>query len=186
MHALRASRPRALLLVLLAAVALSLTACCAAWVSALPGGASGARALRLPGGGDADVDEAAAAARAKAATRAALGRATWELLHRLAAKFDAAPTPARVAEVTRFFSALSTLYPCDECAAHLREMLAARPVDARDNKALSLWLCATHNDVNARLGKPAFPCTLDKIKERWGECGCFGNATGATAAAAPA
>lgn len=124
-------------------------------------------------GASAEADEAAA----KAATRAELGRSTWTLLHRLAAAFDKNPTPARSADAVQFFSLLSTLYPCPDCAAHLREALDARPVDARSNVALSLWLCALHNEVNVRLRKPVFPCELDALKEKWGSCGCFDNVT---------
>lgn len=133
------------------------------------------RPLHTPAsvGASTDADEAAT----KAATRAELGRSTWTLLHRLAAAFDKQPTPARSADAVQFFSLLSTLYPCPECAAHLREAIAARPVDARSNVALSLWLCALHNEVNVRLRKPVFPCELDALKEKWGSCGCFDNAT---------
>ena len=142
--------------------------------SPLAGGGGAARALRPP-----PMSEAEAEAAAKAAVRAELGRGTWTLLHRMAAAFDKSPSFARVLEAERFFGALGNLYPCPECAAHLRTLLAARPVDARDNARLSLWLCALHNDVNAHLGKPSFTCTLDAIKERWGSCGCFANATAA-------
>jgi len=173
-------RSRALALLCLAFLAVYLLACCAsATLADFPSALAGrARALRPP----ADEEKAAAAAK-KAAARAELGRATWTLLHRLAAAFDKAPSAARAAEAARFFGDLSTLYPCPECAAHMREMFAAHPPDARSNAALSLWLCARHNDVNARLGKPAFPCDLGALKERWGECGCFDNATAVAPAA---
>ena len=65
-------------------------------------------------------------------------------------------------------------------------MLAASPPRAHlaDNRALSLWLCAAHNEVNARLGKPRFECSLEALKERWGSCGCFDEKNGTEAAAA--
>ena len=142
--------------------------------------AAAARGLRTAppaaaGGGGEEEDEAAA----KAATRAALGRASWELLHRMAASFDKAPTPQRSADAAQFFGLLSTLYPCPDCAAHFAALLKEAPVDARDNKRLSIWLCKAHNSVNQRLGKPAFPCALEQLAERWGSCGCFGNLTSA-------
>jgi len=117
----------------------------------------------------------------KARVRAELGRGTWSLLHRMAAKFPKDPTPEERARVERFFGDLGSLYPCEDCASHFRGVLAARPVaeHSGNNARLSLWLCAAHNDVNARLGKPLFACELDAIKERWGSCGCFGNATAA-------
>ena len=30
---------------------------------------------------------------------------------------------------------------------------------------LAKWMCETHNEVNERLGKPAFDCF--KVNERW-------------------
>ena len=32
---------------------------------------------------------------------------------------------------------------------------------------LSVWMCEAHNRVNALLGKPAFPCVLSQLDERW-------------------
>jgi hypothetical protein len=52
-------------------------------------------------------------------------------------------------------------------------LIAEMPPDASSNRALSLWACAAHNVVNRRLHKPEFPCTLDALRERWGDCGCF-------------
>jgi hypothetical protein len=141
----------------------------------------GANALaRRAGAAVLPLDEAAE----KARVRAELGRGAWNLLHRLAAAFDKAPSAARVAEAEAFFSGLGALYPCPECAAHFRELLQAHPVDARDNRRLSTWLCRVHNLVNERLGKPEFSCELDSLKERWGSCGCFDppNATSSSAA----
>jgi hypothetical protein len=130
------------------------------------------------------LDEAAE----KARVRAELGRGAWNLLHRLAAAFDKQPTPARSAEAEAFFSGLGALYPCADCAAHFRELLQAHPVDARDNRRLSTWLCRVHNLVNERLGKAQFSCELDALKERWGSCGCFDppNATSSAAGAGAA
>jgi hypothetical protein len=124
----------------------------------------------------------------KAEIRAELGHGTWNMLHRLAAQFDKAPTPARRQEVADFFRLFGEFYPCEWCAKHFREMLAEHPPQTANNRELSLWLCQLHNIVNDRLGKPAFPCTLDALKERWGKCGCFdppSNATDATGAGAP-
>ena len=113
----------------------------------------------------------------EAARRAELGRATWTLLHRLAAGYDAAPTPARQATAAAFFGALGELYPCTDCAAHFRGLLEANPPEVASNSHLSLWLCGVHNQVNARLGKPAFPCNLESLGERYGHCGCFNTTT---------
>jgi len=131
-----------------------------------------ARAMRARSE-DVSPSSEAADAVADAAARAELGRGAWHFLHRVAAAFDKAPTPVRVKEMETFFSLVGDFYPCPECAAHFRQLLAERPVEAQNNRVLSLWLCDIHNDVNGRLKKPLFPCTLDALKERWGKCGCF-------------
>ena len=78
------------------------------------------------------------------------------------------------ADAARFFALATEMYPCRECGGHFKQLLQKSPVDARDNKRLSIWLCKAHNVVNARLGKPVFPCALGSIANRWGKCGCFG------------
>ncbi len=155
-------------------------AAAAAASAALPGlrrtGAVGASAPALPS--SSPLDEEAQEAALKAATRAELGRGTWNLLHRMAAAFDKQPTPARQQEAAELVRLLGQLYPCPDCAEHFRQLLQESPPDTGDNKRFSLWLCSVHNSVNERLGKPLFPCELEAIKERWGSCGCFGNSTG--------
>lgn len=112
----------------------------------------------------------------EAAIRAELGHGVWNMLHRMAAQYDKQPSADRQAQVTQFFELFGQFYPCEKCAAHFRAMLAEHPVEAADNRALSLWLCKLHNKVNVRLMKPEFPCTLEALKERWGSCGCFDGA----------
>lgn len=45
--------------------------------------------------------------------------------------------------------------------------MAKHPPDVSSPAALSAWLCRTHNEVNVRLGKPAFDCGL--VVQRWRE-----------------
>ena len=111
--------------------------------------------------------------------RVELGRGTWNLLHRAAQRLPPVPTERERADLLAFFRILGDLYPCDECAEHYRGMLAASPVDARSGPQLAAWLCARHNEVNARLGKARFPCTPEALKERWGDCGCSEGSGGA-------
>lgn len=118
------------------------------------------------------VPASSAAADASPVSRAELGRSSWTLLHKVAAAYPTVPTAAERASVENFFSSLGNVYPCDECAMHFRGMLAATPIDARGGTELALWLCARHNEVNARLGKPAFLCTKASLEARWGGCGC--------------
>jgi hypothetical protein len=111
----------------------------------------------------------------KAATRAELGRNTWYFLHKVAAKFSKSPTNAEQRMIETFFNSLGDIYPCEECAAHFKELLLTMPVEGHtsSNAELSIWLCTIHNNVNERLKKPIFPCTLDALKEKWVSCGCF-------------
>lgn len=41
-------------------------------------------------------------------------------------------------------------------------------VDCKDD--LEQWMCKLHNNVNARLGKPAFNCVF--VRSRWQELDC--------------
>ena len=52
----------------------------------------------------------------------------------------------------------------DEQGSLLRTRRANR-VESRE--ALSVWLCRQHNVVNAKLGKPAFPCDFKALDARW-------------------
>ena len=36
-------------------------------------------------------------------------------------------------------------------------------------KGLMRWMCEAHNDVNVKLGKPAFDCEGKSLEERWGD-----------------
>ena len=95
----------------------------------------------------------------------ALGRATWSFLHTTAAYYPDRPSPAHRAHMLQLLHALPTLYPCGHCADDLRERLRRRPPDVHSRSALGAWLCATHNEVNALLGKPTFDCV--RVDERW-------------------
>ena len=151
--------------------ALWLISCCAMLVSGAGGGGGGGGGAESASGAGSPSSVAAAAASA-ASTRAELGRGTWTLLHRAAAQFPASPTAAERARMVAWLEAFAAVYPCADCAAHYAAMLAATPVDASSGPALAAWLCGRHNEVNARLGKPPFPCTPQALQERWGGCGC--------------
>jgi FAD-linked sulfhydryl oxidase len=95
----------------------------------------------------------------------ALGRATWTFLHSTAAYYPERPSTTQRAHMLQLLHALPTLYPCRHCAEDLGERLRRRPPDVRNRAALGAWLCETHNEVNALLGKPAFVCA--RVDERW-------------------
>ena len=59
----------------------------------------------------------------KAAIRAALGRGTWNMLHRLTVKYPKKPTSQQRQDVHEFFRLFSWHYPCEdvrECGVHVR------------------------------------------------------------------
>ncbi|KAH9006711.1 ERV/ALR sulfhydryl oxidase domain-containing protein [Lactarius deliciosus] len=95
----------------------------------------------------------------------ALGRATWTFLHTTAAYYPERPSPTQRAHMLQLLHALPTLYPCGHCADDLGERIRSRPPEVGSRAALGAWLCATHNEVNALLGKPTFDCA--RVDERW-------------------
>ncbi|RWR77997.1 FAD-linked sulfhydryl oxidase ERV1 isoform X2 [Cinnamomum micranthum f. kanehirae] len=99
-----------------------------------------------------------------------LGRATWTLLHTLAAQFPDHPTRQQRRDVKELMSILSRIYPCKECADHFKEVLKANPVQAGSQAEFSQWLCHVHNVVNRSLGKVVFPC--HRVDARWGKLEC--------------
>jgi len=96
-----------------------------------------------------------------------LGRSTWTFLHTTAAYYPENPSATQRSDMLSLLKALPGLYPCGHCASHLKDNLKQFPPEAyvSGRGPLSRWLCARHNDVNERLGKPAFDCS--KTDERW-------------------
>ncbi|KZS94643.1 FAD-dependent thiol oxidase, partial [Sistotremastrum niveocremeum HHB9708] len=96
-----------------------------------------------------------------------LGRATWTFLHTAAAYYPAKPSPAHRTHMFSMLSALPSLYPCHHCAEHLGSHMKTKPPVVGSREEVMNWLCETHNEVNERLGKDTFPCTTEKLDERW-------------------
>ncbi|PIA33158.1 hypothetical protein AQUCO_04200133v1 [Aquilegia coerulea] len=111
-----------------------------------------------------------AAQTAKPVTKEELGRATWTLLHTLAAQLPDRPTRQQKKDVRELMAILSRLYPCKECADHFKEVLSANPVQAGSQAEFSQWLCHVHNVVNRSLDKLVFPC--QRVDARWGKLEC--------------
>jgi len=101
--------------------------------------------------------------------KAELGRATWKLLHTMTLRFPEDPSDDERKALESYFHLTSRLYPCGECAAEFQELLKTYPPQSSSRRAASLWLCAVHNHVNERLGKPAFDCA--HLDEHY-DCGC--------------
>ncbi|KAK2462479.1 hypothetical protein APHAL10511_005449 [Amanita phalloides] len=104
-----------------------------------------------------------------ATAKAALGRATWKLLHTMTLRFPEHPTPDERTALASYFHLLSRLYPCGECAAEFQALLKKYPPQTSSRRAAALWLCSVHNQVNERLGKPRFDCA--KLDAEY-DCGC--------------
>ncbi|GAA5881874.1 hypothetical protein JCM1840_004537 [Sporobolomyces johnsonii] len=105
-----------------------------------------------------------------ATAKAELGRASWKLLHTMAARFPEQPTDSEREAFKDFLYLFSRLYPCGECAAEFQALLRKHPPQTSSRTAASFHLCHLHNLVNARLGKPEFDCSADL--EGVYDCGC--------------
>ncbi|VAI08578.1 FAD-linked sulfhydryl oxidase ERV1-like isoform X2 [Triticum dicoccoides] len=103
-------------------------------------------------------------------TKEEVGRATWMLLHTIAAQFPDEPTRQQKRDAKELMALLSRIYPCKECADHFKEVLKANPVQAGSQAEFSQWLCYVHNVVNRSLGKTIFPC--QRVNARWGKLDC--------------
>ncbi|GLI59953.1 hypothetical protein VaNZ11_002007 [Volvox africanus] len=112
----------------------------------------------------------AAALDAAAAVKAEVGRATWTLLHTLAAQFPDRPTRQQQRDARTLVDCLTRIYPCGDCARHFAELVRRNPPVVSSGPAFRRWLCQTHNRVNARLGKALFNCDL--VESRWAPLGC--------------
>ncbi|GAA55264.1 FAD-linked sulfhydryl oxidase ALR [Clonorchis sinensis] len=94
-----------------------------------------------------------------------LGRATWSLLHTMAAYYPEKPTAQQQKEMAGFIKGLSTFYPCLPCAIDFRKNLVLNPPELGSRQELSGWLCLQHNLVNKKCHKPLFDCS--RVLERW-------------------
>ena len=99
--------------------------------------------------------------------REEIGRSTWTLLHALAAYYPAHPSGEEQRAALGLVHALRHLFPCTHCRAQLQIDLERLPPQVGSRRELSLWVCQQHNLVNELLGKPAFPCSLEALDERW-------------------
>jgi len=104
--------------------------------------------------------------------KAALGRATWKLLHTMTLRFPEHPTADEREALNSYFHLSARLYPCGECAAEFQTLLQKFPPQTSSRRTASLWLCALHNQVNKRLKKPDFDCA--HLSDEY-DCGCGDN-----------
>lgn len=88
--------------------------------------------------------------------REELGRATWLVLHSMAAYYD----PAKNRRVAlNFHQALAALYPCKPCSREYMLEIVQRtdlPLALASRTSYERWTCDFHNRINAQLGKPVY------------------------------
>ena len=94
-----------------------------------------------------------------------LGRSTWDLLHTISVYYPDKPTEQEKRDVQDMLASLSKTYPCEHCAADLRDDLKRHPPAVQSRSTFALWMCDMHNRVNTKLGKQLFDC--DRVMERW-------------------
>jgi FAD-linked sulfhydryl oxidase len=97
----------------------------------------------------------------------ALGRSTWTFLHTTAAYYPLSAPEQTQRSMLNLLSSVSVLYPCAPCASDFRDDMAKHPAAeaVRTREGLMQWLCERHNEVNEKLGKPAFGC--EGAQARW-------------------
>ncbi len=83
------------------------------------------------------------------------GSKLWEEIHRRAVAKDGQDDSSWVEEIRR-------RVPCGECRRHWDGMMSRTPPDWANYFA---WTVDRHNEVNARLGKPAV--SIDAARQLW-------------------
>ncbi|CAL4094728.1 unnamed protein product, partial [Meganyctiphanes norvegica] len=94
-----------------------------------------------------------------------LGRGTWRLLHSMAAYYPEKPSEETQGNMMSFIHLFSKFYPCWHCAEDFRDWLKTNTPNVSSQGALSNFFCNAHNEVNRKLGKPEFDCSL--LNQRW-------------------
>ncbi|CAL8461726.1 g1257 [Coccomyxa elongata] len=103
-------------------------------------------------------------------TKEDLGRATWLLLHTIAAQYPANPSKQQRKDVAALVDTLTRIYPCGECAFHFQEIVRRNAPATGNAQELQQWMCNVHNNVNRSLGKAEFNCEL--VDARWSGLDC--------------
>lgn len=103
-------------------------------------------------------------------SREDLGRATWVLLHTLAAQLPDKPTRQQQRDVRTLIDVLTRIYPCGDCASHWKSIVRVEPPRVHTRQEFEQWLCRAHNVVNRSLGKPMYNCNV--VQLRWGALDC--------------
>ncbi|KAI9801048.1 MAG: hypothetical protein M1826_005200 [Phylliscum demangeonii] len=102
---------------------------------------------------------------------ALLGRHTWTFLHALTASYPTQASRAEQDDMRAFLGLFARLYPCWTCAADFQAWMATEGRQPRvgGRAEFGRWMCEAHNEVNGKLGKPAFDCDMWERRWRTGE-----------------
>ncbi|CEP61752.1 flavin-linked sulfhydryl oxidase LALA0_S03e10176g [Lachancea lanzarotensis] len=94
-----------------------------------------------------------------------LGNSSWTLLHAITASYPKQPNDTQKGEMKQFMTIFSHVYPCWWCAKDFENFMRNNAPKVESREELGRWMCAAHNDVNKKLGKPIFDCNL--WEKRW-------------------
>lgn len=108
-----------------------------------------------------------------------LGRASWSIIHTVAAHTSENPTDTEQKHMKQFIESFAALYPCHICAPEFQEYVRLHPPDTHSRTTYVLWCCRLHNHINEYLGKDTMECDLKLLDERWrhGHHGCWPDGT---------
>jgi len=90
------------------------------------------------------------------------------VLHSIAGSYPERPSEEEQRRIRAFIDTIALIYPCTICAQDFQDTIKASPPRVQSREELSVWMCEQHNEVNAKLGKPRFPCSFRLLDERWG------------------
>uniref|UniRef100_A0A8C9GIE4 Sulfhydryl oxidase n=1 Tax=Piliocolobus tephrosceles TaxID=591936 RepID=A0A8C9GIE4_9PRIM len=81
--------------------------------------------------------------------RVEIGRASWLILHTIAANYPNKPTEEEKQKYTSFFYAFSNLYPCHICKLDLLYTLKKHKFNCNNKIEFSKFIYNLHNKVNS-------------------------------------
>jgi Erv1 / Alr family len=104
-------------------------------------------------------------------TKAAIGAATWQLLHTISIKYPLTPSQNDKESIRMLLKNLAMHFPCEECSYHFLSYLEEHSPSVDSRNEFVMYLCNMHNEINKFLSKPVFDCNT--YYDVWGgDCGC--------------